>query len=276
MDLLEALILGLLQGATEFLPVSSSGHLVLVPWWLGWDQPPLLFDVVVHLGTLVAVLIYFWRDWLTLSRAGLRALRKLSLTSINQDPDLRLVALLALGTIPAGVAGLLLDDVFEAAFSDPPLVAAFLLVTALLLALSERAHRADERTLSDLTARAALIIGAAQAVAIFPGISRSGSTIAAGMGQGLSRPAAARFSFMLATPAILGAGFVEGANALTGSAEAGQELLLPLLAGFIAAALVGYGCVWFLMRLLQRQRLYGFAAYCAAFGTVSLLVALFA
>jgi undecaprenyl-diphosphatase len=243
---------------------------VLVPWWLGWDESPLIFDVVVHLGTLMAVLIYFWRDWLALLRAAVDALR----TQSTEDPDTRLLLLLVAGTIPAAVIGALLEDVFTAAFSEPALVGAFLIGTAGLLALSERLHAADH-PLTMLSTPDALIIGAAQALAIFPGISRSGSTIAAGMVRGLSREAAARFSFLLSTPLILGAGFKQGLDVITDDTVVGRDLAGPLLVGFAAAMVVGYVCIWFLMRLLQQGRLYGFAVYCAAFGTLSLLAALF-
>ncbi len=271
MDLLEALILGIVQGATEFLPVSSSGHLVLVPWWLGIDKPPLLFDVVVHLGTMMAVLVYFWRDWLTLLRAGLNAPQNRNF----QDPDVRLLLLIVIGTVPAALAGVLLDDVFEAAFAEPRAAALFLWVTAALLVLSERAYAAD-RPLTDLKPLDAILIGAAQAFAIFPGISRSGSTIAVGIMRGLPRPAAARFSFLLATPIIFGAGAKQFFDVLTGDVTVGSDLLGPLIAGFLSAAVIGFLSIWFLLRLLQARRLYGFAVYCAAFGTLSLLVALFA
>jgi undecaprenyl-diphosphatase len=270
LDLLKALLLGILQGATEFLPISSSGHLVLVPWWFGWDESPLIFDVVVHLGTLVAVLLYFWRDWLTLLRAGWTALN----TRSTHEPDTRLLLLLVLGTVPAALAGVLLEDLFASAFSEPPLAAMFLLVTAALLVISERRYTAS-RTLDQLNARDAVWIGLAQAFAIFPGISRSGSTIAAGVLRGFPRPEAARFSFLLATPIILGAGGKQAFDVLTGDVTVGQDLVGPLVIGFFSAAVVGYGCIWFLMRLLQQRRLYGFAVYCAAFGTLSLLVALF-
>ncbi|HVO70612.1 MAG TPA: undecaprenyl-diphosphatase UppP [Aggregatilineaceae bacterium] len=269
MDLLRAILLGILQGATEFLPISSSGHLVLVPWWLGWDEPPVVFDVVLHLGTLMAVLVYFWRDWLTLLQAGIRALR----TRTTQDPEARLLLLLIVGTIPAALAGALLEGFFESTFSDPPLVAVFLLVTAVVLIFSERHHSAD-RPLSDMNTRDALTIGLAQAIAIFPGISRSGSTIAAGLWEDLSRPEAARFSFLLAAPVILGAGVKKGLDIVTGSLTIGHDMVTPMVAGFVAAAVVGFLAIWFFMRLVQRQRLYGFAVYCAAFGTLSLLVAL--
>jgi undecaprenyl-diphosphatase len=270
LDLVQALALGILQGATEFLPISSSGHLVLVPWLLNWEEPLLLFDVVVHLGTLLAVLLFFRRDWLTFARAGITALRH----HTTEDPDTRLLLWLALGTIPAALAGLLFESVFQAAFSDPPLVAALLLVTALLLLASERRYTA-ERTLNELNARDVLVIGLAQAFAIFPGISRSGSTIAAGIYRGQPRPAAARFSFLLASPIIFGAWLKEMLDLRTNPTAVGHDILLPLFVGCLAAALVGYVCIWFLMRLLQQQRLYGFAMYCAAFGTLCLLVALF-
>lgn len=270
LDLLEALILGIVQGATEFLPVSSSGHLVLVPWWFGFDKPPLLFDVVVHMGTLMAVLVYFWRDWLTLLQAGLNALRNRTF----QDPDARLLLLIIIGTIPAALAGVLLENVFEAAFAEPRAAALFLLVTAGLLTLSERSYAAD-RDLPEINSFDALAIGIAQAFAILPGISRSGSTIATGIMRGFPRPVAARFSFLLATPIIMGAGAKQVLDVLSGDVTVASDLVGPLIGGFFAAAGVGILSIWFLMRLLQSRRLYGFAVYCAAFGTLSLLVALF-
>jgi len=273
LDLIKALVLGILQGATEFLPVSSSGHLVLVPWWLGWDDPPLVFDVVVHLGTLVAVLAYFWRDWLTLLRAGWTALKTRSTqTDPPQELDARLLLLLIAASIPAALAGLLLESSFES-ISTPPVVAALLLVTAALLVFSER-HVTSNRTLDSLRLRDALTIGAAQALAILPGVSRSGSTISAGIVQGLPRTSAARFSFLLATPIILGAGEKQALDLILGNEPLADGMALALLVGFLSAAIVGYACISFLMRLLQRRRLYGFAIYCAVFGTLSLLVAL--
>jgi|AMZC01.1.fsa_nt_AMZC01000644.1_7 undecaprenyl-diphosphatase len=271
MSIWQALVLGVLQGTTEFLPVSSSGHLVLVPWWLNWSEPPLVFDVVVHLGTLVAVLMYFWRDWQVLLRAGLHALRNRTAS----EPEARLLWLIALGTVPAALAGLMLEGLFETTLSDPPLAASFLLVTAFVLVFSERASN-SERTLTDLQPADALIIGGAQALAIFPGLSRSGSTIAAGLTRGMSRPAAARFSFLLATPIIMGAGIKQGFDLLVGGEPLGNGMVAPLLIGFTTSLVMGYLCVWGLLRLLQRRRLYGFAAYCATFGTLSLVVALFA
>lgn len=271
MSLWQALVLGILQGATEFLPISSSGHLILVPWWFNLTKPPLVFDVVVHLGTLMAVLSYFWRDWHKLLRAGFHALRHRTAS----EPETRLLWLIVLGTLPAALAGILLQGLFETTLSDPPLVASFLIVTAFVLVFSEQAHNSG-RTLTDLRVNDALVVGSAQALAIFPGLSRSGSTIAAGLVRGMSRPTAARFSFLLSAPIILGAGAKQGYDLLVGGEHISQGMIVPLVVGFLAALVVGYLCIWGLLRLLQQRRLYGFAAYCAMFGTLSLLVALFA
>lgn len=283
MDLIKAAVLGMMQGATEFLPISSSGHLVLVPWWLGWDEPSLLFDVMVHMGTLLAVLVYFWRDWLTLLRAGWTALRTRSL----QDPDARLLVWLIVGTIPAAVIGALFQDFFESRVSDIPSVAVELIITGAILVWAERLHRAQESVHEDSDSTASneafyqvgllgtILIGIAQAVAILPGISRSGSTIAVGMWRGLPRAAAARFSFLLGTPIIAGTGAKKVLDVLTGSETVANDMIAPLGVGFVASTVVGFLSIWFLLRLLQQRRLYGFAVYCAGFGALSLLVALF-
>jgi undecaprenyl-diphosphatase len=267
MSLLRAIVLGLIQGATEFVPVSSSGHLVLVPWLLGWDEPGLIFDTVLHLGTLLAVLAYFWRDWWRLIVAWLRGLARWRW----DDPDARLAWLLLLGTVPAAALGFLLEGFFESLFGQPAWVAVFLLVTAALLTLSEWfGHR--RRPIADLHWLDALLIGLGQAAAIAPGISRSGATMAAGLGRGLDRPAAARFSFLLATPIILGAGALQLLDLFALSQPLAQTP--TLLAGFVAAAVSGYVCIWGLLRYLQRGRLYPFAIYCALAGSAALAVAL--
>jgi len=266
MDIIHAIVLGLLQGATEFIPVSSSGHLVLVPWLLGWDSPGLVFDTVVHWGTLVAVLAYFWRDWLALIGAWLRGLVRWDW----RDPLARLMWLLILGSVPAAVLGFLLEDFFESLFGEPAWVAFFLLVTAALLVLSERLG-GRSREMRDLSWADALLIGLAQASAIAPGISRSGATIAAGLFRGLDRTVAARFSFLLATPIIFGAGLLQLVD-LAGAAGAAAQIP-ALVTGFLAAALAGYLCIWALLRYLQRGRLYPFAIYCAIAGAFFLIMA---
>jgi undecaprenyl-diphosphatase len=285
MTFIQALLLGVLQGATEFLPVSSSGHLVLVPWLLGWPSPGLGFDVVVHWGTACAVLIYFWRDWLSILRAVLRWLTGLlrrPLAGERQPLDeedranVRLAALIVLGSIPAGLAGVALEDLFESMFARPSAAAGFLLVTAGLLTASEfiarRVSEADARSMRALGWPDALLIGLAQALAIFPGISRSGATIAAGLGRGLQRRASARFSFLLATPIILGAGLFKLIDLFQAGQLASQAPTLAL--GFLVAGVVGLACIHFLLRFVQRRRLYVFAIYCLLMGVVCLVLAL--
>jgi undecaprenyl-diphosphatase len=272
-NLFQALFLGILQGATEFLPVSSSGHLVLVPWLLSWASPGLAFDAVVHWGTALAVIAYFWRDWVSLVRAlTLRRLRTdPSLEPSQGSRDARLAWFILLGTVPAALIGWLLEDFFEHMFGRPAAAAAFLLVTAALLTASERFGR-RERDLDALTWPDALFVGLAQALAIFPGISRSGATIATGLARGLRREPAARFSFLLATPVILGAGLLKVVDLAQMGHLAAQ---IPTLAvGFVAAGVVGFACIHFLLRYLQRHRLYPFAVYCAILGLICLVVAL--
>lgn len=266
MDIIQAIVLGLLQGATEFIPVSSSGHLVLVPWLLGWDSPGLVFDTVVHWGTLVAVLAYFWRDWLELIRAWFRGLVRWDW----RDPLARLVWLLILGSIPAAVLGFLFEDFFESLFGEPAWVALFMLVTAVLLTLGELLGKRS-RKLADLGWLDAVLIGLAQASAIAPGISRSGATISTGLFRGLDRDVAARFSFLLATPIILGAGLFKLTDLGVMADPAGQ--IPALVVGFLAAAVAGYVCIWGLLRYLQRGRLYPFAIYCACAGVFALILA---
>jgi undecaprenyl-diphosphatase len=274
-----------MQGATEFLPVSSSGHLVLVPWLLGWHSPGLAFDAVVHWGTALAVIVYFWREWVALVRAAglslgrvvLRAgeggrRRPRYLSEREEGTSRALLAwLILLGTVPGVLVGYFLEDFFEGMFGRPAAAAGFLLVTAALLTTSERMGR-RERSLDDLGWLDALVAGVGQALAILPGISRSGATIAAGLARGMKREPAAHFSFLLATPIILGAGLLKVVElARTGRLVTEAPVLI---AGFVAAALVGLGCIHFLLEYLRRHRLYPFAVYCTLLGIFSLLVSM--
>lgn len=269
MDLLQALLLGLVQGLTEFLPISSSAHLVLVPWLLGWQFDPkakFVFDVLVQNGTLIAVITYFWKDLVYLTRAigdGLWQRRPFA------TPDARLGWFVALATVPAIVLGIALKDFFESVFASPLAVAALLLLTAALLAFSERYGR-RLRDLTTLTWRDALIIGLMQALAILPGVSRSGATMAGGLARGLDRPAAARFSFLMSVPVMLGAGLVALNDLL--DIPNFTDYLLPVSAGFIAAAVVGYLSIGWLLAFLRRRSFYGFALYCVAASMVCLAV----
>jgi len=268
MNILQAIILGLVQGATEFIPVSSSGHLVLVPWLLGWPAPGLVFDTMVHWGTLVAIFAYFWRDWWAMITAWLRGLVRWDW----RDPNSRLAWLLVVGSIPAAVLGFLFEDWFESLFGEPAWVSFFLLVTAAILLLSEWLSRSKRiRNLAGLRWPDALIIGLAQAAAIAPGISRSGATMSAGLLCGLDRPAAARFSFLLATPAIVGAGLLQLVKLSSTPDPLAQFPLL--IAGFLTALLTGYAAIWGLLRYLQRGKLTIFAIYCLWVGISCLIVA---
>jgi undecaprenyl-diphosphatase len=287
MNIIQALILGLVQGATEFIPISSSGHLTLIPWLFHWTFDPVLknaFDVMAHWGTLAAVLAVFWRDLWALLLGWLRTLglgianpsgageaveRSGFLARVAGDADGRMAWLIAIGSLPAALAGLLLEDFFEMLFGTPRLVSIFLLVTAGLLAFSEWYSR-QGRELSLLNWFDALFIGLGQALAIAPGISRSGATIAAGLLRGVRRDAAARFSFLLSTPVILGAGVWQLKDLLATSEW--TAALGALIVGFVGAALSGYLCIRFLLRYLRQNKLYPFAVYCVVAGTFCLIL----
>ena len=263
MSALEGIVLGAVQGLTEFIPISSSGHLVLVPEALGWDSPGLAFDVMLHVASLLALLVYFARDLWSIVRG-----------TIAGDRDARrMLWLLAIGTVPAGLAGLLLNDYFEEAFTDARAAALQLLMTAAILVGAElvlarhRARSKKLRDVEDLRTPDSLAIGAAQALAILPGISRSGATIATGLALKLDRDAAARFAFLLAIPALAGAALVEvpdlGGEALTSAASIG---------GFVTSLVTSYLAIAGLLRYLRSRTLYPFAAYCVVAGIFFLLV----
>lgn len=268
MSIIQAILLGILQGATEFLPVSSSGHLVLIPWLLGWNKPGLTFDTVVHLGTLVAVVIYFRGDIWQVIHGVLVTLRDRSLDNVYG----RLGWLIALGSIPAAVLGLLFEDFFERLFSSPLVAACLLLVTGLILLISERMSQRT-RGIEAMGIRDSLLIGLAQAGAIAPGISRSGATIAAGLALNIDRETAARFSFLLALPIIFGAGMLKLKDTLEVGITSSEVSLL--LVGFAAAAISGYACVYFLMSYIRKRSLYIFTGYCWLFGLFCIAVYFF-
>ncbi|GAB4570983.1 MAG: undecaprenyl-diphosphatase UppP [Anaerolineae bacterium] len=268
MTILHALILGIIQGATEFLPISSSGHLALLPWWFGWEIPNnIVFVVAVHLGTLVAVVLYFWEDWLGIARG---AWELVSHRRVN-SAESRLFLAIVIGSLPIALVGAFLSQVLDQVFETPAVVALFLLVTAALLTFSERKSVGDAghfRHLENIRWQDALFVGLAQLIALLPGISRSGSTIAAGLFRGIDRTDSARFSFLLGTPAILGAGLVTVLHANEAMPAAIDPL--PILVGFGSAAVVGYLAIALLLNVVRRHRLYGFAAYCVIFATLSL------
>ena len=251
MDVLNAVILGLLQGATEFLPVSSSAHLVIGQYLLGIDSPGVMLEIMLHLGTLLSVAVYFRRDIVALLAGALDR-------SADGAPARREIGFLALATLPAVLVALTLSEVIDAAFESVVFVGWMLLVTTLVLVSSR--WTGGESGL--LTARIALIIGLAQAFAILPGISRSGSTIVVGLWLGLSGTTAARFSFLMAIPAILGAALFK----LAGGVPVGA--IPSLAAGVAVSALTGYAVIAWLMQLIGRGRLYLFAGYTLLAGLV--------
>jgi undecaprenyl-diphosphatase len=268
---LQAAIVGLIQGLTEFIPISSSAHLELAPWLFGWEQDrvigTLAFDVFLHLGTLLALLVYFIRDWLRLLRAFIASIAQ---RRIGADPERRLAWLLVLGSVPAAVIGFVLEAQIEERLhgdSDATrlAIAGFLVAGALLLWAADRWGR-RERDLARIGPGTALAVGAAQALALLPGISRSGATIAAGLAFGLEREAAARFSFLLAIPITLGAG-------LYGSRHLFAEPLAvaewgAVAVGFVVAAASGAVAIAFLLRWLRTRSVGLFAAYRVAFAVV--------
>ncbi len=266
MELFQAFILGIVQGATEFLPVSSSGHLVLVPATLGWNAPSLVFDTTVHLATLLAVVAVFWRDLLGLIVGWWQGLRR---GQPFQTIESRLAWWVILGTVPGILAGILLKETFESLFASPQAVGAFLLLTALLLVLAEVFGR-RRRELTTMTWLDSLFIGIGQAVAIAPGLSRSGTTMAVGMFRGLTRDAAARFSFILSVPIIAGAGLMQ---LVTQASNGNISAQAPeLIIGFLVAAICGYAAIRLFLAYLRKRSLYPFAAYCVVVGVLSLML----
>ncbi|MGC8827486.1 MAG: undecaprenyl-diphosphatase UppP [Anaerolineae bacterium] len=265
MNPLQAVVLGILQGATEFLPISSSAHLVLVPWLLGWASPGLVFDTIVHWGTAAAVVLYFARDlWVIIRDWVLGTFRLRPATSST-----RLGWLIILGTIPAVLIGALGEKPVEALFAAPAWTAGFLLVTAVILVVSERVGR-QNRDAEGMAWWEALLIGLAQGLALAPGISRSGATIAVGLVLGLRRPAAARFSFLLSVPVILGAGLPQLLDFMRMPGASDSAGLLAV--GFLAAAVSGFLAIHFLLSFVCRRRLYPFAVYCALLGGTALAI----
>jgi len=263
MTVLQSILLGVIQGLTEFLPISSSGHLVIVPYLLGWQIPAtdaFVFDVLVQVATLVAVIVYFWNDLIALAKAMLLGLKN---KSPMKTPQARLGWNLILATIPAGIIGLLLKDTVENTFANPKLTALALFLTATLLIIAERVGKRD-RNLEQLDWKDALWIGFLQVLAIFPGVSRSGATIAGGMTRDLERPTAARFSFLLSIPIMLAAGLLATYDLIRSPYI--LRLLPTFIPGFISAAVVGYLAIRWMLRFLVGHSLYIFAVYCTVMG----------
>ncbi len=281
---LRAIILGIVQGLTEFIPISSSAHLIVVPWLFGWEDPfvtSLSFDVALHLGTLLAVIWFFADDWVRLIRAWFASIAQ---RRIGADPDRRLAWLLVIGCIPGAIAGVLGESKITALFHEanqPILPSAMIAMAVIIALLGAVLYLADRlathlRALRSVSLKDALAIGFAQALAIFPGVSRSGSTISAGLAMGLRRETAARFSFLLSAPIIAGAGaksMLDVYQQLKLDPNMQGELIyFPI--GFVAAAISGYFCIRFLLRYLQTHTADAFVYYRWGLAVLIIVVAL--
>jgi undecaprenyl-diphosphatase len=270
-DFLQAAILGAIQAVTEFLPISSSGHLVLAPELIGDDVSSLTFDVAVHLGTMVAVIGYFWRDWLRIIASGFGDVARHRVALGNWSDEGRLGLWIALGTIPALVIGLAFEEAIEEQARSPVLVAAMLILFGLVIWVLD-SWGATMGRLFDIGAGRALVVGFAQAVALVPGVSRSGITIAAARGLGIDRAAAARFSFLLSAPVVLGAGVLQMAEAFAGEEEV---VWAPMLVGAVVSAVLGAFVIRGLLAFLTHHTLRVFVWYRIALGLSILALAAF-
>ena len=256
MDILRALILGIVQAITEFLPISSSAHLILFREWLGFDSVDgLTFDVALHIGTLVAVVVYFRRDVRWLFRGFLGGLRH---RQFGQNIEQRLPWFIVIGTIPAVLIGVAFEGVIESTLRTPEVIVVTLVVGGLLFLFVERVSK-QVGGVEDLTLRKALVIGVAQSIALIPGVSRSGITIIAGMSQQIRREQAARFSFLLSIPVMIGAGVKKALDVQ--SVSYGVSEVLALAVGLVSSALLGWWVIRFLLRFLLANKLNVFAYY---------------
>lgn len=270
MTIFQAILLGILQGLTEFLPISSSGHLVILPFFLNWQLPEkqiFIFNVLVQLGTLVAVIFYFRKELVAITRAFFK---QLFAGKPFATHEARLGWLLIIATIPAGLAGIFLQDLVEQSFTSPLIAGIALLVTALIMFIAERVSR-KIGDLHDVTFVTALVMGLMQILALFPGISRSGSTISGGMYRDLNREAAGKFSFLMSIPVMLAAGGLSTYQMVTEVPD--LTTFLPLIViGFLTAMVVGYIAIRWLLKFLAKHSLIYFSAYCAVLGIITIIV----
>ncbi len=258
MTIWQAVVMGIVQGLGEFLPISSSAHLVLVPWLFRWHDPGLTFDIALHIGTLIAVILYFWRDWVNLIRGAFQGTR---------TTEGRLFWYLVLATIPGALIGLLLEEKAETVFRNPILIATMLILLGVILYWADR--RGRKRTdVRRITLGQSLLIGISQALAIIPGVSRSGITMTTGLISGLTREGAARFSFLLSAPVILGAGLIKMPEIV-----AHPEMVnAPFIIGMVVSALSGVASIGFLLKYVQKKNFLPFVWYRFLLGAVVLVV----
>jgi len=273
--LLHAIILGIIQGLTEFLPVSSSAHLALIPWLLGWNDQGLSFDIALHVGTIIAVIVYFFRDWVQVIAQGFGL-------NIGTDPAIRrnprLLWLLVLGSVPAGIAGLLVKDLAENVWrNNQYLIGSMLILVGLFMWWADH-QGSRKKDLGNISSADSLVIGSAQALALVPGVSRSGITICAGLLRNLDRATAARFSFLLATPAIAGAAAKDAWDLMRhggGIAGIAPDMRTALVVGVVVSAVTGALTIQFFLNFLKKRSLSFFVWYRVIFGIIVIALATF-
>jgi undecaprenyl-diphosphatase len=264
-SILEAIVLGIVQGLTEFLPISSTGHLRIVPAFLGWEDPGAAFTAVTQLGTMAAVLLYFREDLVRIARAWLRSLFD---RPLRRELDARLGWYIVLGTIPIGIFGVLFKDQIETGARDLYLIGVALIVLGLVLLVAEKVGT-RERSIEQIRTKDGFAIGLAQALALIPGVSRSGATITAGLFMGLDRPAAARFSFLLSVPAVVLSGLLELGTILSED-EGEHTSLVALVVATLTAFVAGYAAIAWLLRYLATHSTVIFVVYRVALGALVL------
>lgn len=272
MPLLEVILLGIIQGLTEFLPVSSTAHLVVLPRIFGWPDPGLAYDIALHVGTLAAVLIYFFRDWIQILANGF------GVSTSGGDPELRrnpmLLWYLVLGTLPAGIAGLALQKAADSTLRTLPIIAASAILIGLFLWWADQTSR-GKKNMGNVSIADSLTVGFLQILAIIPGVSRSGITISGGLLRNMDRPTAARFSFLLSTPIILGAAAKDAWDLLKHKEAIPPEMQLAFALGILISGISGCLTIALFLRFLRTRPLTVFVAYRIIFGIMVVALAIF-
>jgi undecaprenyl-diphosphatase len=270
MPLLHAVVLGIIQALTEFLPISSTAHLILVPWFLGWSDGGLTFDVALHAGTLLAVIIYFFRDWVQIIAEGF-GLNVGGNPEIQRNP--KLLWLLAVASIPIGIVGYKFDKQADTVWRQPYVIGTMLIVIGIVMWIAER-RRIGDKSMDKISWSDGIVVGLAQALSVIPGTSRSGSTITAGLFRNMNREAAARFSFLLSTPAVAAA-VAKKAWDVHKAGGVAPDMKLPIAAGIVVSGILGAIVIAFFLRYLRRDSLMPFVYYRIVFGIIVIALAAF-
>jgi len=259
MDILQAIIYGIIQGLGEFLPISSTAHITLIPWLFGWKDPGLAFDIALHMGTLLAVVIFFWKDWIKLIKAGFTDIK---------SKDGRLFWYIMLACIPGGIFGLLFEDQIETTFRNPLLIGVMLIVMGFVIYVADK-YSKSEIVLKDISFKRSFLIGVSQAIAMIPGVSRSGITMATGRALSIKREDAARFTFLLSTPFIFLSGVYKAKDLISVSID-----IVPFIIAIVMAGIVGALSIKFILEYLKRKGFGIFAVYRFILGTIVIIVSL--